>query len=140
MFRIRLKTAAALAGLGLLCGCTSLNPSPCGEQREGFFSRMMSGFHGRPKDQCECVETGRVTTVGEGPIVPEPCCGAPGCATQEFPSTGIPSTGFPSTDFPVTVPAVPNMPPPTALPLPNSGPFAPPTEAKPSSIIKNAAK
>ena len=78
MFRFRLKTAAALAGLGLLCGCTSLNPSPCcGEQREGFFSRMMSGFRGHPQGECECVETGRVTTIGEeGPIVPEPCCGA----------------------------------------------------------------
>jgi len=135
MFRLRLKTAAALTGLGLLCGCTSINPSPCGEQREGFFSRMMSGFRGHPQGECECVETGRVTTIGEGPIVPDPGCGAPGCATQEYPSTGFPSTGFP-----VTVPAVPNMPPPTALPLPNSGPFAPPVEAKPSSVIKNAAK
>ena len=88
MFRFRLKTAAALAGLGLLCGCTSMNPSPCGEQREGFFSRMMSGFHGRPKDQCECVETGRVTTVGEGPIVPEPGC----CAGRRHP--GIPRDGY----------------------------------------------
>ncbi len=137
MFRIRLKTAAALAGLGLLCGCTSLNPSPCGEQRQGFFSRMMSSFRGHSQGECECVETGRVTTLGEGPIVPEPgCCGAPGCAAaQEYSAPGFPTTGFP-----VTAPAVPTMPPPTALPLPGPGPYAPPTEAKPSSIIKNAGK
>ena len=146
MTRFPWTTAAALAGLGLFCGCagSGANTTSCGEPREGFFTRMMSGFRGgRHEGQCPCVETGRVT-VGDGPVVPEPGCCSSGCGSaglpvQEFPSQGFPSTSFPSQGYPASVPVVPTMPPPTALPLPG-GTQAQPIPASPSSAVKDAAK
>ncbi len=112
MFRLRLKTAAALAGLGLLCGCTNTHPcNSCGEPQQGVFSRWFSGFGNRRPADCPCIETGNVT-VGDGPIVPDPgCCGAPGCGTPTYRAS--PSTtphGLPRLDAPG---------------LPTSAPFAP---------------
>jgi hypothetical protein len=110
MKRYHLTTAAALVGLGLLCGCASTN-NACGE-REGLFSRW---FGRSPHNDCQCVETGRVT-INEGPVLPDPGYGTPGLIAPGFPT----------------------MPPPAALPVPN--PLAQPTEAKPSSATKDVVK
>jgi hypothetical protein len=114
MKRQHFTTAAALLGLGLFCGCASTTASnnPCGEPREGLFSRW---FGNRNKCPCECVETGRVS-VGEGPILPDPGCSSPG--------------------VPVTTPIFPTMPPPTPL-MPNANPLAQPVPASPESRTKD---
>ena len=122
MKRNLLPPAAALLGLGLFCGCANMNANNCGE-REGLFSRW---FGHRNNGECECIETGRVT-VGEGPVIPEPACGAPCCGTPGFMPPSIPVT-----------PTYPTMPPPAALPFPN--PLAQPVPANPSSLSKDAAK
>jgi hypothetical protein len=114
MNRLRLTTAAALASLGLLCGCANTT-NTCGE-REGLFSRWF-GTH--RQGQCECIETGRVT-VGDGPVVPDP--------------------GFGEQGYPVTTPTFPTTPPPTILPMPNAGSLAQPLPANPSSLTKDARK
>ena len=129
MIRLRLKTAAALAGLGLFCGCASTNNNACGEPRQSLFSRWFN-CGGQRQTPCECIETGRVS-IGEGPVVPEPGCGSPGA--EGFPQ-GLPQ------GYPVETPVIPTMPPPTAFPLPGSNPLAQPVEAKPSSSVKDAGK
>ncbi len=113
MKRLRLKTAAALAGLGLLCGCAT-NTNNCTGERQGFFSRW---FGGNRQGQCDCIETGRVT-VGDGPVVPEPSFG-----DQSYPITSPPLQ---------TAPPIP--------PMPNAGPLAQPIPAGPASQIKDARR
>ena len=141
MFDLRLRTAAALAGLGLLCGCANTNSAanPCGE-RQGFLTRMFSGWGNRRAAECPCIETGNVT-VGDGPVVPDPGCCAPGCSTPAFP-VSTPFAPPSSATFvpPSSAPFVPPMPPPTALPLPGSNPLAQPIPANPSSAVKDVAK
>ena len=107
-------TAAALLGLGLCCGCAGTSNTACAEPREGLFSRW---FGNRNHGDCDCMETGR-TTVGEGPLLPDPGYGGEG--------------------VPVTTPVFPTMPPPTALPAPN--PLAQPIPAGPTGQIKDAGK
>ena len=135
MIRLHLKTAAALAGFGLLCGCANPNASTCCQPQQGIFSRWFSGFGNRRPTECPCIETGNLT-VGDGPIVPDPgCCGAPGYGVPTYGAPGVVPEGVP-----VSPPFVPPMAPPTALPLPGSNPLAQPVPANPSSIIKAAAK
>jgi len=117
MRRHRLTTAAALVGLGLLCGCASTSSTACGEPREGFFSRWFGGHHG---GNCECVETGLVAG-DEGPIIADPgCCGTPGVGAPSF----------------LTTPPTYTAPP--GLPMP--APLAQPIPANPSSQVKNVGK
>jgi hypothetical protein len=127
MKRHLFTTAAALLGLGLFCGCANMtgNNNCCGE-REGLFARW---FGHRGNCGCECAETGLVTA-GEGPVIPEPCCGAPCGGTPTFMPTAIPVTP-PYGPLPATTA-------PPALPFPN--PLAQPIPANPSSQVKDAAK
>jgi len=125
MKRQHFTTAAALLGLGLICGCASTTASnnPCCEQRQGLFSRWFGNHNQCP---CECVETGHIS-LSEGPILPDPgCCGGP-------------TITAPGPVFPAPTPVFPTMPPPTATVAPN-GNLAQPIPAAPESRTKEAAK
>jgi hypothetical protein len=112
-------TTVTLLGLGLCCGCAGTN-SACNEPRQGLFSRWF-GMHNH--GDCDCIETGRLT-VGEGPYLPDPGCGA----------TEIPLTN----GIPVAPQVIPTMPPPAVLPNPN--PLAQPVPAGPTGQTKTVGK
>lgn len=81
MVRKRLAFLTALAGLGLLGGCSS-TPSCPGEQRPSFLDR----FRRHPAPEC-CVENGAMMTapVADGPVLSE---GAPGTVVAPAPTPG----------------------------------------------------
>jgi hypothetical protein len=73
MVRKRLAFLTAIAGLGLLGGCSS-TPSCPGEQRPSFFDR----FRRHPAPEC-CVENGAMMTapVADGPVLSDGAVVAP---------------------------------------------------------------